>query len=558
MTTARSQHTATLLKSGQVLVVGGDNSTDPSTAEVYNPNTNTWRKVFDKLHSPRVAHTATLLADGRVLITGGTGVGAGPSLFTAEIFDPGNDPANGSWTVVNPMNDPRAFHTATLLPNGVVLVAGGASPITLDGQTFLSSLSSAELFVPTTGIWSTTSSMNDGHFGHTATLLSSDLIADFVVLVAGGIDSQGSASFGAELYKPPPPVVLHTAEISDGSSWVQVGSMNVNRIFHTATILHAAVGLNRARQVLVTGGPGPGNEDTDGQTAEIYDPSTRSWMLTGNMRSHRAGHIAALLAGGKVLLAGGGNNSAELGTECNASAQIVVSPQQTMDFGQVHAGSEFNNSNFLPTVRNTGNALLTLTATISGPDAALFAGGGPIPLTLAGSGACMAGPTGGTTEPVFVQFAGWSPVPKTCEATLTLAGSNAANVPAGQTWVFPMTAQIVLSPNDVAIEIVPPSFPGAVAVGDTETGELVISLEFQIDEGVSAIVRFPPPPPHGAFTWEAGDHIIGVAVPTISVPIDFTPRGPGSVTQTLELISNAQGSPHLVLLKGAGKKIIVQ
>jgi Kelch motif len=70
-TTARSHHTATLLKSGHVLVVGGDNSTDPSTAEVYNPNTNSWQKVYNNLHSPRIAHTATLLGNGRVLITGG-------------------------------------------------------------------------------------------------------------------------------------------------------------------------------------------------------------------------------------------------------------------------------------------------------------------------------------------------------------------------------------------------------------------------------------------------------------------------------------------------------
>src|SRR5216683_1055896 len=126
MTTARSRHTATLLKSGQVLVVGGDNSTDPSTAEVYNPNTNSWQKVFNNLHSPRVAHTATLLSDGRVLISGGLGPEGGPNLSTAEIFDPGNDPVNGSWTLINPMNDARALHTATLLPNGIVLVAGGA------------------------------------------------------------------------------------------------------------------------------------------------------------------------------------------------------------------------------------------------------------------------------------------------------------------------------------------------------------------------------------------------------------------------------------------------
>jgi hypothetical protein len=125
MTTVRSRHTTTVLKSGQVLVAGGDNSTDPGTAEVYNPNTNSWQKVFSNLHSPRIAHTATLLADGRILVSGGLPATFGPTLNTVEIFDPGTDPVNGTWTVANPMNDGRAFHTATLLPNGTVLVAGG-------------------------------------------------------------------------------------------------------------------------------------------------------------------------------------------------------------------------------------------------------------------------------------------------------------------------------------------------------------------------------------------------------------------------------------------------
>jgi Galactose oxidase, central domain/Kelch motif len=571
MTTARSRHTATLLKSGQVLVVGGDNSTDPSTAEVYNPNTNSWQKVFNNLHSPRVNHTATLLPDGRVLITGGLGPEGGPNLSTAEIFDPGNDPVNGSWTLINPMNDARALHTATLLPNGIVLVAGGASDNGTFNPTFLSS---AELLHPTTGVWSRTSSMNDTHVGHTATPLGSDLVANnFTVLVAGGINSFGDISTGAELYNPPPPVVFPPADISDssssdGSSWVRVGSMNWPRMFHTATALPAAgPPLHRTQQVLVTGGPDPGNEITSGQTTEIYNSATGSWTLTGNMHSDRTGHIAGLLTGGKVLLAGGlggafggttvPSESAELGTGCNANAHIVVSPQQTMDFGQVHAGSVFNNSNFLPTVQNTGNALLTLTATISGPDAALFAGGvSTIPFALDGIGRCKSGPTAvgdGAPRPVFVQFAGWSPVPKTCHATLTLGGSNATNVPAGQTWVFPMTAQIVLSPNDVTIQINPPSFPGEVPIGETETGHLVIILASQINEDVSAIVRFPSPPLHGAFSWEAGDYIVGSAVPNISIPIDFTPRGKGHVTQTLELISNAQGSPHLVFWQATGK-----
>ncbi len=255
MTTVRSRHTTTVLKSGQVLVAGGDNSTDPGTAEVYNPNTNSWQKVFSNLHSPRIAHTATLLADGRILVSGGLPATFGPTLNSVEMFDPGTDPVNGTWTVANPMNEGRAFNPATLLPNGTMLVAGGLP----DSSQPQIALSTAELFDPATGIWTRTSPMNDTHSGHTATLLALQPLGelgDFVVLVAGGVDSLGDIGTSAELYNPPPPVVHRAAPaVSSGGSWVRIGVMNVPRMFHTATLLPAAGGpLNRTRQVLVAGG----------------------------------------------------------------------------------------------------------------------------------------------------------------------------------------------------------------------------------------------------------------------------------------------------------------
>jgi Galactose oxidase, central domain/Kelch motif len=567
MTTVRSGNTATLLGTGKVLVVGGDTSSDPSTAEVYTPSANSWEKVFNDLHSPRTFHTATLLLDGRVLVTGGLSSVVGPNLNTAEIFDPGSDPVNGSWTVVNPMNDGRARHTATLLPSGMVLIAGG-DPEVSNSPGAIHALSSAELFDPTTGIWTPTSPMNDPHSGHTATLLSfgplNVALDEFVVLIAGGIGSLGDISAVAELYKPSRPVIQPPPPDSTGS-WVRAGSMNVTRMFHTATALPAAGGpVIRDRQVLVTGGPDPGNEISTGQTTEIYDLAADSWMLTGNMQSDRTGHTAALLSGGRVLLAGGLGGaletttgpvqSAEVGTMCDANAQIIVSLTQTMDFGQVHAGWAFNNSNFVPIVHNTGNAELTLTATISGPDAVLFVlpGGGDVfPLAVAGTGPCISGPTGGDgIQAVPVQFNAWSPVPKTCSATLTLSDSNATNVSPDQTWVFPMTAQIILSPEDVTIEVTAPSFFSLILAGDTEVRDLVITLVSQVSEAVSAIVRLPPPPTQGAFHWTAGDYIVGTAVPTVLVPIEFSPLAAGSFAQTLQLISNAQGSPFVVGLNG--------
>lgn len=573
MTTGRTGNTATLLPTGQVLVIGGDTSGNPNTAEVYTPGANSWEKISNNLHYARTAHTATLLPDGRVLVTGGLTI-FGPTLNTAEIFDPGSDPVDGSWTVVNPMNDGRAYHTATLLPTGMVLVAGGST----DSRDSLdTALPSAELFDPGTGIWTRTSPMNERHSGHTATLLDFQLVVrgDFVVLIAGGIDEFGSISTAAELYQPPPLVIESSlpaggqplASNSTGS-WVNASPMNVSRMFHTATALPVTGGpRNRDRQVLVTGGPDPGDEVTSGQTTEVYDLATGSWMLTGNMQSDRTGHTAALLSGGRVLLAGGLGGtydtttvplqSAEVGTICDASAQIIVSPTQTMDFGQVRAGWADNNSNFLPIVQNTGNAELTLGATISGPDAALFDdsfGKFKFNLAVGGTGLCTAGPTGGNgSEQVFVQFNAWSPVPKTCSATLTLSDSNATNAAPGQRWVFPMTAQIILSPGDVVFDVTAPAFPQTIAVGEAELGQLIITLVSQVAEAVSGIARFPPPPPQSAFLWTAGDYMVGTSERTVSVTIEFRPLVAGSVTQTLELITNMQADPLVIPLRATAR-----
>lgn len=113
------------------------------------------------LITPRVDHTASLLPNGKVLVAGGTANSNFANVFisSAELYNP----ATGTWQATGAMNTSRAYHTATLLPDGRVLVAGG-----WDSTTSTNELTSAELYDVTTGTWTETGAMTFGRATHTA------------------------------------------------------------------------------------------------------------------------------------------------------------------------------------------------------------------------------------------------------------------------------------------------------------------------------------------------------------------------------------------------------
>jgi hypothetical protein len=275
MTTRRASHTATLLTDGKVLVVGGD---DLGTAELYDPATGTFTATGNTT-AYRAFHTATLLSNGKVLIAGGLiNAAQGFSTNTAELYDP----ATGTFTATGSMITSRASHTATLLTNGKVLVVGGDD---------LGATASAELYDPTTGIFTATGSMNLARSGHTATLLNSG-----TVLVAGGNTDLG-ATASAEVYDP----------IREIFTFIPT-SLTAGREFHTATL------LNNGTVLIAGGNRGSGS-------ADLMNPATETFTAAANMVTARYAHTATLLKNGTVLVAGGKNNLGAL-----SSAELYDMP----------------------------------------------------------------------------------------------------------------------------------------------------------------------------------------------------------------------------------------
>ncbi|WP_375770442.1 hypothetical protein NR798_05980 [Archangium gephyra] len=276
---AREAHTATRLPSGKVLVVGGETFQPPSgytnTAELYEPATNTWSPA-GAMSQARGYNTATLLLSNKVLVAGGLG---GAPLQTAELYDV----AAGTWSTAAPMLDIRRSHTAVRLASGKVLVAGGW------GGWPLGPLATTELYEPTTNTWTAGRPMLTARYGHTATELPNGKI-----LVVGG--QKANSPSGAMDFTA-------TAELYDPSTqtWTPAGTLLGARGFHTATLF--------AGKVLVAGGRGPG--DVALATAEVYDPATNTWSSIHSLLGARSDHAAVSLnPRGEVLVIGGSTHAA--------------------------------------------------------------------------------------------------------------------------------------------------------------------------------------------------------------------------------------------------------
>jgi hypothetical protein len=305
MTVPRYEHTATLLRSGVVLLAGGtNNEIATNAADLYDPRTGVMTST-GSMTVVRANHTATLLPNGQVLIAGGcngTDFACVTTWASAELYDP----ASGTFTATGSMGVPRQYHTATLLPTGKVLIAGGAPC----GECI--TWASAELYDPATGTFSPTGSMHVGRALPTATLLPTGkvLIAGGCARIAESCWPATSALTSTELYDP----ATGTFSLS--------GSMSTPRGQHVAALLHTGQVLVAGGVNALVGGPLQGSTIT---STELYNPQAGTWTPTGSLHFPRAATSATTLANGWVLVAGGCTPGADFCLANNVrSAEVYV------------------------------------------------------------------------------------------------------------------------------------------------------------------------------------------------------------------------------------------
>jgi hypothetical protein len=266
------------------------------------------------LHT-RFSHTATLLEDGRVLLAGGYGPGS-TTLSAAEIFDP----ATRTFMTAGSMSVPRSDHVAVRLNDGRVLIMGGLGP----NWTFLAS---AEIYDPATGTFTPTGNMSVPRESHVGVLLN-----DGTVLVVGGHKGRRSD------------MVIHTsAEVYDPARGIftPAGDMAVRRHKHDAVLVSDG-------RVLVTGGSDERDDRGVYQSTELYDPLSRTFSPGPRLRLGRFKHARSSipLPDGRVLLAGGGPQ-AEVFDQVEGGFRVIP--------GDVRMAGQFSASALL----NDGQVLIT-------------------------------------------------------------------------------------------------------------------------------------------------------------------------------------------------------
>jgi WD40 repeat protein len=283
LTASRIGATATLLPDGRVLIAGGvSNGHSVASAEIFNPRTGASTATGSMVEA-RAWHSASLLSNGKVLMAGGTGD------RLCEVYNP----ATGKFTKTGSLGYAPRYQAAVSLGDGRALIAGG-----INGAQYTSR---AEVYNPATGHFVRVRSLKVDMQHATATLLQNGQ-----VLIAGGDQADKKH-----------PNVLAAAELFNPvkGTFVTTGSMLQGRSHFAAVLLQNG-------KVLAIGGVNPAGYAGLLSTAELYDPYTGRWSATGAMSIGRSDFTATLMADGRVLVAGGGDNSTEIYDPTSATFQM--------------------------------------------------------------------------------------------------------------------------------------------------------------------------------------------------------------------------------------------
>jgi N-acetylneuraminic acid mutarotase len=442
---AVSGASATLLGNGKVLVAGGRtggpaSTTFTSAAEIYDPTSGAW-STTGAMPVAVANASASLLSNGDVLVAGGTTSVSGTveSTGLAELYSP----STGLWTATQALPSAIAVSGAAsaLLANGDVLVAGGA---TSSGST----VSEAALYNPTSGTWTSTGSMP----GNGAARAAAALLANGDVLVAGGVTepSGGSAS------------VTGASEIYDTAA----GTWSTAAPLPTPVAQGTAVALSSG-SVLVAGGSTT-TAGTPTALSQLYSDSGGTWTATGGLPgSGSYGASATLLADGDVLYAGGLMSAT---TASTAVSLYALSTGTWTATAPLSVGEGFGTATLLPSgyLLVAGGATDSTTATTASE---LYDAGVPVAITSAATTSFAAGVAG-----TFSVTTTGSPTP-----ALTESGT----LPSGVTFTDNKngTATIAGTPLGTAVGSYSFSISATNGVGPAVTQSFVLAVAFRSTKG---------------------------------------------------------------------------
>ena len=381
MSAARRLHTATKLPSGRVLVAGGElgsgNITMLSTADLFDPATDTWAAT-DPMDTPRTAHAADLLQTGKVLVAGGQ-TDSSTVLSTAELYDE----STGTWAPTGSMTFIRRGLTLTTLANGEALATAGFNGSAYTGV--------AERFRPGSDNWAVTGGLSAPYGAHTATLLGTG-----EVFLGGGLKFGSVATNESNLFDP---VIEgwfllsgaadsrhdHAAALLDDGTVLLAGSADTSGPKSTAEVFdpgprsHTAVGSMASGRALFALTPLPGGAlATGGQglgtqlsTAEIYDVSSQAWTAIDDMAQARRSHTATRLDDGRVLVAGG----EALGAALSSSELLTLGAQGDACSVPAECASGFCSDGVCCDTACTGTCMACTAAKTGGTDGSCAAVG---------------------------------------------------------------------------------------------------------------------------------------------------------------------------------------